>query len=282
MTGEYKDSQLLKLGRLEVDQERLDEYRRVVAGKVPYIIYFTPRSGSSFLSDMLTKSLEMGTPGEFFTGSLFEIALQHMRVLGYTGDSVVDYLIWLINNTSSPNGVFGFKANYFDHAPLIESGLQELLFGNYKAVFLYRKNILKQAISLYVATETGLFHTNIPVANETLNAARSLKYDGEQLREWIRHIWIQEIGWKDYLSKIEAQPLVIGYDLLSANPKAAVEMIAERLGVRLSNLPDKNSSVFEKVRTENNDNLAEQFLGDPSNKDFFTRTGIEGNRLVGE
>ncbi|MCX7143121.1 MAG: Stf0 family sulfotransferase [Proteobacteria bacterium] len=280
MSPELITGCLTKFESHDVSREDLERYNGIVAGRKPYIICFTPRSGSSYLADLLTSSESLGAPGEYLNADLMDLTLQHMRAAGYAGRSLIDYLSWLMQNLSSANGVFGFKVSYFDWQPLIACGLDKVLFGGFKPMFLYRRNILKQAVSLYVATETNLFHTNVPIAEETRRRAATLPYDPEKIRNWIQHIWIQEGAWRDYLRGRDF--LELDYDVVSDDAGSVVSAIARFLAVDLAQDRDAKASVFEKVRTANNDRLVVTFLEDPANRTFLKGMLLEESRFAGQ
>ena len=273
---------LKKFKSFDISQEQIELYSSIVSTKKPYIIYFTPRSGSSYLADLMTQTKSLGMLEEFFNPRLMDLALHSMSTSGYIGKTIIDYLNWLMQRLSSANGTFGFKVDYFDFQPLITSGLDKLLFGGFKSIFLYRKNILKQAVSLYVATETSLWHTNIAVSKETKELAESLPYDQEKIRHWIRHVWQMENACKTYLTRQKGKCLELDYDQVSSDPGQVLGLIAQHLDIRLSEDLAVGKSVFQKVRSQNNDELIARFLGDKANREFLLGLGLEENRQIGE
>lgn len=273
---------LAKFDSFDISQQQVEQYHRLVGSKNPYIIYFTPRSGSSYLADLLTTSHAFGAPGEFLTASLMDLTLKDMRDNGYSGSTIVDYFSWLIQKWSSENGAFGFKVSYFDYEPLIHSGLDKLLFRGFKPVLLLRKNILKQAMSLYIAVESGLFHTNIPVSEDSRTKAKSLPYDRAKIRYWIKHIAVQEVAFEKYLEPDDMNCLALDYDGISSSPADVLRSIARHLDAEFPEDLKVGASVFQKVRTENNERLMAMFLADESNGLYLLELGLDKSRLVGE
>ncbi|NIV10795.1 MAG: hypothetical protein GWN62_05760, partial [Aliifodinibius sp.] len=62
--------------------------------------------------------------------------------------------------------------------------------------YLTRRNLAAQAVSLYKATASNVFHTNIKHEREALHKLEMLEYDFKKIQRWYWHIALQEQGWK--------------------------------------------------------------------------------------
>ena len=263
-------------------QREVEEYARLVAAKKPYVIFFTPRSGSSYLAEVLAATKQLGQPEEFLNQDLAPLAIKHITETGHVTRHVIDYLSWIVTHRSSENGVFGLKLSYGCIEPLVRAGLDRVLLGAFTPITLVRKNILKQAVSLYVAVSTGLFHTNIAHSQEVYDKASTLVYDWEKIRFWVQHMAIQEAALGNYIEKNGLDCLHVDYDQVCREPGGVLERIAARLHVPATGHVGGGETVFQKVRTKTNDALVEQFVSDESNLRFLESLGLDESRLLGE
>lgn len=273
---------LKAFGAHDFGPRELEEYTRLIDSTTPYILFFTPRSGSSYLAELLTKTDRLGQPEEFLNQDLAPLSLKHIAETGCEVKHVIDYLTWLIRNRSSDNGVFGLKASYGCHRPFVRAGLDNPLFGRFMPIALFRKNILRQAVSLYVAVSTGLFHTNISHSQEVFDKVRALSYDQERLRFWVQHVAVQEAAIGNYIEKEGLNCVQLTYEQVCHEPETVIRNIASRLNVNVGKMSCDSPTVFQKVRTKTNDALIEQFMSDPSNLSFVETLGLDESRLVGE
>ncbi len=151
--------------------EKVIELRRKVAatnmaaeqdltGPMPpskrYLICSTQRSGSTYLASMLDKTNLAGRPMEYFNDVYVgafcrRFALQNLERLKYISE--------LQRLRTSPNGVFGAKAHLWQlqlwSSVKTLAALKVLLSGFDYLIFVRRKNLLDQAISLDRALQTG-------------------------------------------------------------------------------------------------------------------------------
>jgi trehalose 2-sulfotransferase len=272
--SETFDNRALSFDKLMLLQE---EIRR----KKPYIIFFTARSGSSYLADLLLKTRLAGRPGEYFNPPLMSRTLHTLSEKSEPPiESIIDYVLWLMDNRSSANAAFGFKGTYPHFQPFILTGLDRLLFSRFTLFYLYRNNILNQAISLYIMTETRLSHKNREVSDDILQKVQSLPYDQGKIRHWITHIRGQEKNFERYFKTTGREVSVLEYQQLSADPAKVVTDILRKIGVKAH--VQVRESNYKKVRGAKNDNLASRFLQDKSNLKFLEQSGIPESRLEGD
>jgi LPS sulfotransferase NodH len=261
--------------------KELIRYQNAFQKRRVYVVFFTARSGSSYLADLLTNTKLAGRPGEFFNPDQIPLTLQHIeRRGGHPSGGVVDYLLWLLLNRSSPNRAFGLKTSYLQYKPLIVTGLDRLLFPRYAAFYLYRNNILSQAISLYIMTETTLAHANIKITPEVRAKAESLQYSAAKIRRWILHLWDQEKALAGYFGRLGTEVRTIEYQQLSAEPTSVVNCILNAIGA--GSIAEAGNSAYAKVRSGRNEALAQQFLAEANNRRFLEDNGIPPGRLQGD
>ena len=96
----------------------------------------------------------------------------------------------------------------------------------FKYIYLTRRDLAAQAVSLYKATETTVFHTNIQHSQDAISKLQTLGYDYEKIKEWYVHIDRQEKGWQDYFYENNIFPLCITYEDIDENVFKVLKRIA--------------------------------------------------------
>lgn len=266
----FEPSSLLKLQRL-------------IRGSRCYILYFTPRCGSTFFSDLLKKTALAGRPGEFLNPLSMPNTLNVLSKKNVKISGIVKYIEWMHKNRKTPNNVFGCKVTYVHYKPFIESGLDGLFFSNFHHFMLYRRNLVKQAISLYISSETNVFHTNVHIPGEAKQRAHTIAYDKEKIRFNVQRLWTQECGWDAYFQKFRFPVVKYNYDDIAARPVETVLSMLQTIGVELPSTDslEPGTSVFKRVGTSRNDELAKIFLSDRGNLSFLEKLGVGLDRCEG-
>ena len=247
------------------DMERMMELDSIADPRRCYIIAMTPRSGSSYLCDVLTGTRRLGVPGEILNQQFIPKIIEKIP-----GRTPGEYLLHVSRVRKTRNGIYGFKASWFQFNNFVRLlDIQSCLAG-YKYIYLTRRNVALQAVSLYKATASSVFHTNIAHDEDAVKKLESLEYDYEEIDKWYRHIVAQEEGWQEYFRSNRIFPCCITYEEIDQDIHHVVEKIALYLGVN----PDKVSlsakpSVFSKV-------------SDPRNLEWACRFQIERNQKMGE
>jgi len=236
-----------------------------------YLVAITPRSGSSYFIDLLGKTNKLGEPGEYLNANLAPDIINNLQV-----DNFSDYWLNLIKRKSCET-YFGIKASFFQFEPLIETGLDEILFKNRKIILLQRKNIVKQAISLYLATKSDIFHTNIEHSKDKWTVLDKIEYSDIEIWEWLKHIYKQELGWKKYL--LNKNHLSLWYEDILKDPKKCVTNTLTFLNVKYSEEDVSIKSIFKKLKNDKNQEFYEVFLSKKSNIDCLGKLNILENRF---
>ncbi|HVY14530.1 MAG TPA: Stf0 family sulfotransferase [Rhodopila sp.] len=126
-------------------------------------------------------------------------------------------------------GVLAAKIHYRDFARVLDNQVgQELLAGGL-FVFLYREDMLKQAVSEHFAQLTGQW--GIDDAVTTAPKENPNFFDYEAIDHALLDLSEQERGWRVYMARHGITPMSISYEKLCQDPFAFVEAIACRLGI---------------------------------------------------
>lgn len=236
-----------------------------------YFVAMTPRSGSSYLMDLFLKSNKLADPGEYLNPGFVPNIATALQV-----SNLADYWIKLIQKKGSET-LFGVKVSFFHFVPLIETGLDEVLFQNNKIILLQRKNIVQQAISLYLATQSDIFHTNIEHSEEKWKLLDKIKYSDEGIKSWVEHIHHQELGWSKYLEN--KQYLSLWYEDILANPEMCVTKTLDFLGQDYSEQDICIESIFKKIANDKNAQFYDAFLSKKSNLEYLEACQLSNARF---
>lgn len=183
-----------------------------------YVICTSARSGSNFLSQLLTSTDRLGRPLEYFNGPA-------RRVLDHRDfpDDPEAQLEAITRLGATANGVYALKIfmSQFDQVARTRwaSRLPNLSF-----VYLERRDVLGQAISWARALQTGQYRS-------TSASAGPAVYDAAQIRQCLSMILIEQARWRGYFAVNALQPLTIIYEDLVSAPQAAVDAVRQLVGL---------------------------------------------------
>ena len=207
----------------------------------------TPRSGSSYLGS----ALDMNKVARFG---------EHFRVVGGTLEKAVkesgaksfeDYVLARIA-TFRVKDVFGAKADWLQFAPLYHFGAYERYFRNASYIYLTREDVLAQAISRYIATETGYFHS----VNKHLEDTKSVEveFDFDKLWRHAEHLIEMQSAWERFFATEGISPLRLTYEEVEADPADVLRRISDFVGVALPD-PIVVDTDYKKVRNERHEKM---------------------------
>lgn len=204
-----------------------------------YLICSTQRSGSSLFAEYLSGSGMAGQPGvEYFYS---ENEALYMQQWG-TAD-LRSYCRQVVAVSTTDNGVCGVKI-MVDHlerliARLREenqrptAGTREVLeefFPNLHHVWICRRDKVRQAVSWAKALQTGVW-SQLKGEAESASAAAEVRYDPEQIDRLLDEILISEAAWQRYFIDVGADPYVITYEELVADPEKQINRLLRHWGI---------------------------------------------------
>lgn len=163
---------------IPIDKEAFDrEIKNSTLPNRKYVIFFVARSGSSWLTSILSSTNKLGYPEEYMNPEFVPSVAKALNAV-----EPDNFLQMLSRRKKTQNGVFGIEVRAIDVKLLGEDVFFD--FFDETTVFfnLWRENIISQAISLYRAVTTGRFHSvDDGVSNEPV-------YDDEGIKKWLIHL----------------------------------------------------------------------------------------------
>jgi LPS sulfotransferase NodH len=241
--------------RMAADERRLRDIEGLPDPTRRYIIAMTPRSGSSYLCDLLKGTRRLGRPHEALNRQFLPGLLR--KVPGRTPE---EYLRNVLKVRATRNGVSGLKASWFQFENFSAAlGRLDCLDGLHY-IYLTRRDLAAQAVSLYKATASSVFHSNVAHDEEALTRLASLDYSYQAIKEWYEHIARQEEGWQRFFLKNRIFPLYITHEDIAGNVLAVMRRIAAFIGIapRQIEMPE-TPSVFAKIGDATNLEWARRF-----------------------
>lgn len=252
----------------DADQKKYEFWMRAKAPSKTYSILFTPRSGSSWLTSILTKTKAMGTPGEWFNPSLIP---DSSRAKGARN---LDQFVEAISRHEIHGDTFGFEITYHQICAVFETDEQFMArFSNAEFFWLIRKDIVTQGVSLDKMVQTKVGHTANSDLSEIENSDNSYDYDADRILRSIRHIRSAEIETEKMIAKFDLKPTRLSYEAnTSAGAQKVVDIFAAKLGLQ-GFVSEDIPSEHRKIGTIKNDAFAERFRAE--NQDFIQTLNAE-------
>lgn len=220
-----------------------------------YCILITPRSGSTWLCRRIARLNVLSCPEEYFNADEFTNTLTHNP-----GRDIYEVFDIVAGKNRTNTGVFGFKMSYFDLEEFErEAKLLEVMPGRKHFFYLSRQNFVAQAISLYTAVESRVFHVFGKSAE--LSQRRDVPYDDDKIMYWACHILQQEYGFQEWLTANGIWPVRLMYEDLLADIDAAIAKIARHLGIDISRAQEIATPQTEKIAADWAPDYEQRFRG---------------------
>jgi LPS sulfotransferase NodH len=204
-----------------------------------YLIAMTARTGSTFLCSRIAEFGQLGYPMEFLNETYVG---EFDRV--FPSPSLADYERHLATTFSSPNGVFGVKADWWQFQESRRLGfVRDLIDPLDLIIHLRREDFVAQAVSVTLAAETGVWHAR-EVHQEDLSAwHQGSGYDQATIETKARQLLDQEFYWRRFMKDTGVPILELTYEQIAAGVDETIFDLAHALGVPLSDPPASANAI---------------------------------------
>ena len=223
-----------------------------------YVIYFTPRSGSSRLTEILSQTKQLGTATEVFNPNFVPNISQAVQARNLN-EYIENTRRWL----SRQNGVFGFEIT--DHqlrAVFPDTQLFFDHFGTAPSFWLIREDIVAQAISLAKMVTTSIAHTVTANAAEIAESDKKFSYSPKAIKQWLKHILVAEENSEQNFLAQGIQPRRLSYEQITPmSPQETVNLFARELGFDNITMPEFDLK-HHRLSTGKNQVFADRFRND--------------------
>jgi trehalose 2-sulfotransferase len=208
-----------------------------------------------------------GRPHSYFRKQNLTFWAEGWRILSYDRTySFSDYLIAARAAASTENGTIGIRvmwgtleeitadlARLYPHLVGNDLALLEQAFGELKFIYLYRNDVIAQAISLYRAEQTGYWHTV-----EGQKPKQPPKFDFDEINSRREMLEQHNLAWKNWFQKVDVKPLALSYEALSADPVESTKSVLDFLGLELPHYR-KLEAVNQRLADETTEAWLEEF-----------------------
>ena len=227
-----------------------------------FLIFFTARSGSTWLTEVLAGNGGLGRPGEFFNPN--RIGRQCKR-FGINSLAEYPFLIQRYRKDTT-SGVFGAEVTWQQYTFLLPKVDLLQAFPSESTAFftLRRENLVLQAISTYKAEKTGVFGPNTNSENRTAEDLDvGLVYNPAALKLHMKSIVSQELQIDRHLASLDIRPLRLTYErMMKAGPSRVSDLICQALPVSVKVAQESTPPVRRKLATPMSDEWAARFSRD--------------------
>ena len=239
----------------EIDRARFERERtRTKPARLKYIMYFTPRSGSSWVTEIAARSGHLGRPGECFNPNFLP---QMARAMNATD---MDEYCDILTRRRVTNGVFGSQITYHQLNAVFPGEADFIArFPEKKCFWLIREDIVLQGISLVKMLQTQIAHATKASDQELERKEQDFRYDATEIKRWITHIHKAETKTEALIARFELEPFRMSYERNTRlKPQRLANVMHAYLGLpRQTGL--NRQSEHRKIGTDRNLEFAEQF-----------------------
>jgi len=199
-----------------------------------YLVCATPRSGSSFLCEILSSTRVAGCPEDYFWNPPFWFAQ-------WGATDFASFAQRLLEEGTTANGVFGSKLMWGQLDDLVKqfatllslgnAGPRQVLaaaFPNLHYIWLTRRDKLRQGISYYRAMETKVWRST-----DVSKVARvEPRFNFEAIQSLVQLCTWEDRAWQDYFRQNAIEPCTVVYEDLLESPAAVVRRVLSYLAVQ--------------------------------------------------
>lgn len=217
---------------------------------------FTSRSGTTFFVDVLNRTGEFGNIREHMN-----VYMQDIGVRKWRAKSMGEYLTKSVKRHSSKNGVYGFKGTAEALLPLIQIGELPDNAAQWSWITVRRDDIIAQAISLYRAKSTGVWHDR---GRKSAEPPPMPPYDFEAIEKQVNLIQRRQGQIERFISHHDLQPLRLVYEDFRHDPTDALRAVFEHVGLPAPAQLDQlaTETEFKVLRNADSERYADQFRDD--------------------
>jgi LPS sulfotransferase NodH len=184
-----------------------------------YILCFTNRCGSNFLAELIATNRSFGVAAEYLNAKgVLAIAEKKSFV------TLQQYLRWLVRRKTSLHNIFGLKLSYRQLFFLVKYGFVPRLFGEVRFIHMQRCDVLAQAVSLLIASQTNVWTSRQP------EAASPVHYKERQIVNLMTEIRKANAMFQSFFDVYGIRPVCVSYEELVADPAVVASRALSELG----------------------------------------------------
>lgn len=217
---------------------------------------FTSRSGTTFFVDVLNRTGQLGEIREHMN-----TYMQNNGARKWRAKSIGDYVVKSTKRYTTANGVYGFKGTAEALLPLIQLGELPAHAKTWSWITVRRNDIIAQAISLYRAKATGVWHKR---SRDAPGLPPLPPYDFAAIEKQINLIQRRQGQIERFIAHHGLQPLRLVYEEFRDDPTDALHAVFDHVGVPAPTNLDQLAAEteFKVLRNSETERYADQFRAD--------------------
>lgn len=223
------------------------DFPRVVTRPSVYLIATTPRCGSHYFGHLLFATKQLGAPLEYLNPYSYR---RWSQIVGSTEPAVI--LREIMARRTSPTGWFGLQAHW-PQLTFAQSKLPHDALDFRRIIWVRRRDIIEQAVSLTIALQTGAWTSFHRPLSEPI-------YDYKAIADCADGIRQMESAWEQFLMRTNAPHLSLFYEDIRANESKAITDVLNWF--ELPAVDVSLSGALEKQATSINSAWKDRFLRD--------------------
>jgi len=237
------------------------------------VIYFTPRSGSSRVSEILFNTKAMGHANELFNPNFMANIAQSVQA-----KSLREY-VEHSRRKLAVQGVFSFETTSFHIRKIFPD--QRVFFDQFAGAmsfWLIREDIVAQAVSLSKMVSTMVSHSATSTDEQRANADSAYQYDSKEIRKRLIQIMVAEHWSERSFAKFNIRPTRISYEYLSTlDANAVIDVFRGDIDVPKVDVAGQPLRHI-KIATPKNERFAERFRAE--NKWFLRLVALKRRKML--
>jgi LPS sulfotransferase NodH len=134
-----------------------------------------------------------------------------------------------VMNRRTINGIFSAKVQWWELANFLNNpeGIELLQNGHF--LYLYREDLLAQAISLHISYQTGRWGFDDLVTSEPRAEPNFL--DNASINKYLEEISAHDMNWRRFFARNQISPLAVSYESLMADTGSVLRSMVESFGL---------------------------------------------------
>ena len=229
------------LNSVEFNGDRFDHAPNPLAAKVFHSA--SQRTGSFFLSRAMLHH-GIGVPHGYFNNRHVSSIARRVGIAAL-GDgfaagadpSLRRAYIHEILSRRTVNGVFAAKLQWGQYAQQLDNPEGHDLLDGSHFIYLYREDLLAQAISVHGAMETGMWGLDGRATSIVPETPRF--FDQQLIQDRLQRLAENETNWRLFFARAGITPLIISpYEQLVADMPATMRRIIAAFALSLPDVPD--------------------------------------------
>lgn len=195
----------------------------IACRKPTVMIATTERAGSTHLCASMHAAGLPFTPIEIFNprGPAQQGAAQH---------GVTTFASYIPGLASTPGDLFIFKASWLDFAPLATTACD--LFPRLRVVYLDRRNIAAQAVSLYRAMTENVWHRRTAQPSQAREPPGD--FDLERAMSLLDRLEADKRAWEKWFAAAKIAPVRLTYESFETDISVALRRLNDAFGLALA------------------------------------------------